>query len=313
MDVSHSKQVGLTSLCHDLSLTTSLLSSTCVPRVYPESFQWGDFSVCDVRKCIFYKIICVIFRFCVDEYELFLFLQKICLLTIAFNGVTSSSHAYIRSVVSEDWLSGGAITTQTNSFANFQQATAKCSYLGWCACVCQTPDLQYVLTNLLVTGGVTDPASGNKMVCYTRRRRGYNILTATASPIFQIGSARVLENIVDGIYDFTLAKCYHGKDVPGGQLYYRADLGGVRKINKVVYLSQSAGNMSNKLHDIQILTGNTTTNNNDDYVLIGTQPESPQNYSQEIVVEGTKPHWGRYVLLLKTSGKKLLFCHLEIY
>ena len=216
--------------------------------------------------------------------------------------------------MSEDRLSGGAITTQTNSFPNFRQATVGCSHLGWCACVCQTPDLQYVLTNLLVTGGVTDPAPGNKMVCYTRRPRGYNILTATATPVDAGSPDRVLENVADGIYGFDLSECYLGNHISGSPPFYRADLGGIRKINKVVYLSQPGGYyMYNRLRNMQILTGNTTTNNYDDYELIGTQLEPPQNYSQEIVVEGTEPHWGRYVLLLKNDNYRLGFCHLEIY
>ena len=216
--------------------------------------------------------------------------------------------------MSENRLSGEDITTQTNSFPNFRKATAKCSYLGWCACVCQTLDLQYLLTNLIVTGGVTDPASGNKMVCYTRRPRGYKILTAVASPVFASYPDRVLENNIDGIYGFEFKKCYHGNDVSGSNTFYRADLGVIRKINKVIYLSQPGGNsMSQRLSNIRILTGNTTTNNYDDYVLIGTQLGSPQGFSQEIVVGGTEPHWGRYVLLLKNDNNQLAFCHLEIY
>ena len=80
---------------------------------------------------------------------------------------------------------------ESNRLIKKNSSDCRCSHLGWSACVCQTPDFQYILTNLLVTGGVTDPAPGNKMVCQTRRPRGHNILTGTATPV----SARSLVSV----------------------------------------------------------------------------------------------------------------------
>ena len=86
-----------------------------------------------------------------------------------------------------------------------------CSSLEWCETLCFLSSCTAVLTDLYVSGGVTDTMAGNKALCFTKRpivlypKSGVSI-TASATEITL--PIRVIENIEDGVYGFQMDECY---------------------------------------------------------------------------------------------------------
>ena len=126
-------------------------------------------------------------------------------LTQATAGMISKT--FRKSVISKDEWFGGAGRSKANFI--YQEGTmftmlSYCILLEWCTCICKESENTFILSDIWVTGAITDHSPGTMVDCLTARgsslfpRPG---MTMTSSPYNTICCADLIrERLSDGVY-----------------------------------------------------------------------------------------------------------------
>lgn len=202
-----------------------------------------------------------------------------------------------------------------NYGTNLHEAYTKCSLLAWCVCVCRQSNGTYILTDLLVTGGVTDTRSGPKVPCWSIRSTPTlfpsPLVSISGSPVLPSQEERTTANLLDGVYGYDISECANCfSSTPLS--YILVDLGEVKTISRIVVRNQPAGS-KDFTYNVNIRVGDAPSAGDfGSYVWFGSNT-GPVDYNQEIVHEAEEPMKGRFVSFQTLSdGNSVQICHLEI-
>lgn len=200
----------------------------------------------------------------------------------------------------------------TNTGPNLQRAMTKCSLLPWCVCVCQESDGTFAVTDLLVTGGVTDTQTGTKVPCWSKRPKPaiFPAPQAVATSSAAGFPKRKPANLLDGVYGYDIEECSY-TDTTDSSAYILVDLSDIKVISRVTIRFQPKGIVEDK-HLFDILVGNaSSTGPFDNYKLFASN-KHPVSLNEEVTHERTDPIYGRYVAF-ESGPCCLQICHLEIF
>ena len=231
-----------------------------------------------------------------------------------------TSQLYFKSYVSESRFPGPEITTQFYPFSD-QKATLirflfQCTFLEWCEALCFLSSGTAVLTDLYVSGGVTDTMAGNKALCYTKRprllypRSGVSI---TASKTEITLPSRVIENIEDGVYGFQIDECYCTLEF---HPYILIELSESRTITKIALRGQPNGQTHNKFVNMVVRVGNIDPIGTDFNALsyFGKHDTGFPGFNMDVIIENPAGVIGKYISIQEEPivGLAIQVCAIEI-
>jgi len=193
-----------------------------------------------------------------------------------------------------------------------------CMKYSWCTTGCILPSDEYVLTNLLVSGGITDPMAGEKIPCYTIRPAviypspNAVVVATRTEPAM---SRRLISHVEDGVYGFTNPECYYS-DVGITKQFIYIMLPQAEPVRRVVVRAQYSGEIFNKFQKVEVRVGNTPRSGKDfsANTRLGNIYWGPiQKHNVDIIFAGSVPVVGMYVSIqeLKSTGV-LSVCTIEV-
>ena len=109
---------------------------------------------------------------------------------------------------------------------------------------CVLPNNKIIFTNLVVSGGITDPLPGDKALCYTPRPSViYPSPEASldGSPSEIKAPQKKLDNLEDGIYGRDINECYSSDSLSRGKCFLLVTLPNSRNLSKVTVWVQPKG------------------------------------------------------------------------
>ena len=194
-----------------------------------------------------------------------------------------------------------------------------CLFEDWCLVVCILSEDEIALTNLFVTGRVTDTNGEPLVPCYTVREESLFPTAVTSVSGSPAGPAdccldRVVTNLQDGIHNYKVGGCYGGVDVTPWMI---VDFQSVQKITTVKIMGQpQPRKIEQKFLDVAVRVGNQSSDpsfDTDPLLATFTGPQTVEN--QMIELTSPTPLWGRYLSIKErdTSFSALVICTLEVY
>lgn len=241
-------------------------------------------------------------------------------MTVLKSAGAARSASFSSAVVSADrFLPPAGFFNSTDITAiNKLTALTQCMSVSWCTVTCKLTETHYIISNMLVTGGTVDPMTGNKLDCYTTRPKGifYHSpnINITATPGHGVNLVRVIENLSDGVYAYEVDECFYGLSAVGTEGFVLVDLKSEYKISYLKFVLQGIGQIQTMFFDIEIRVGNASTSlPYSSYALLGTYTGPTYTHNIELTITGVASIVGRYVALVKTTGRYLQICHMEIY
>lgn len=233
---------------------------------------------------------------------------------------TSAYHQKIlKAIVSEDRIfpTESTLVVQDTTFRTVLKAATQCAQLDWCRCVCKLPSNVFVLTSLIVSAGITDPAPGVPLQCHTKRQKSYPLQPATGVTITGIMHKaslpdRVIGNLIDGVYGLYLNDCFLGIDL-NNIPYIIINLGEIKSFNAVTIILQPTGDISYFFGGSKVLVSNISSTQFEDYILVEAKPDLVPEHSMEVVYTRGITLWGQYVALVMGEERtEMQICHIEI-
>lgn len=196
----------------------------------------------------------------------------------------------------------------------YHQAFTKCALLAWCVCMCRQSNGTYTLTDLLVTGGVTDTLPGAKVPCLSKRSSSMlfpSLLSSiSGSPDNIQFLKRTKANLLEGIYGYDMDECTLVYSV-NPLAYILVDLGEVKTISRIVVRNQPRG-LKDTNYNVNIRVGDAPSAGDfDSYAWFGSNTD-PVDYNQEFIHQSEVPMKGRFVSFQTISDDSIQICHLEI-
>ena len=232
----------------------------------------------------------------------FLYLCFLLLLPV-ISALDITSQLYFKSYVSESRFPGPEITTQFYRFSD-QKATlirflSLCTSLEWCEALCFLSSGTAVLTDLYVSGGVTDTMAGNKALCFTKRpivlypKSGVSI---TASATQNQNPLRVIENIEDGVYGFQMDECYYTKSY---HPYILIELSESRNITQIALRGQPIGNTGDKFHNTIVRVGDIEPIGTNFTALsyFGKHDTGSPGFNMDVIIKNASGVMGKYIFI----------------
>ena len=230
-----------------------------------------------------------------------------------------TSQHYFKSYVSESRFPGPELTTQFYPFSD-QKSTigflSLCMSLEWCEAMCFLSSGTAVLTDLYVSGGVTDTMTGNKALCFTKRpmvlypRIGVSI---TASETAITLPARVIENMEDGVYGFDRDECYCTLEF---HPYILIELSESRTITKIALRGQPQGHTDNKFVNMEVRVGDIEPIGTDFTALsyFGKHDTGFPGFNMDVIIENPAGVIGKYISIQEEPivGLSIQVCAIEI-
>ena len=155
-------------------------------------------------------------------------------------------------------------------------AARQCSLNPWCHAVCRLTDSRLVLTSLEISGGFSIAPAGDKITCYTKRRRvlyPHQSTVTTGSDVYHGAPTKNKEKISDGVYNGLLGNCFYGYLGPPHLLI---EFSSQVPISTVTLRSQPGGYLLGKFKNIEVRVGNSTPPSGDfsQFELLGTLKDS---------------------------------------
>ena len=254
------------------------------------------------------------------------FLEKsllhICFLLLfpVISALDITSQLYFKSYVSESRFPGPEITTQFYPFSD-QKATLirflfLCTSLEWCEALCFLSSGTAVLTDLYVSGGVTDTMAGNKALCFTKRpivlypKSGVSI---TASKTEILLPLRVIENIEDGVYGFQMDECYCTMEF---HPFILIELSESRNITQIALRGQPIGQTHNKFVNMIVRVGDIepTGTNFTALSYFGKHDTGFPGFNIDVIIENTAGVMGKYISIIEKPdvAHSIQVCAIEI-
>lgn len=233
--------------------------------------------------------------------------------------VNGYSHSLAQAKVKEIKLTLSYITCENVQASSIVKAALKCLHSDWCTVVCELSSGQFSLCNFIATGGGASDQNGDGslLTCYTKRQRGYSLLpsagvTLSSSQHMAEAPGKILSNLNDGLYFYDHADCFMSSS--GDEtLHVLVDLGEVKRIRKVVYITQPDGFLHNAGRDTEVRVSNVTDIDFTDYTFFDNEVNVVREFKKEIVFESRKVIFARYVVIFVIEPTDLFqFCHLEI-
>ena len=233
----------------------------------------------------------------------------------------AKSALFIKSTVESSRLA--ASTIQKTKYAlkkgGFLGTAMTCNYVAW-ENYCVTAANEITATNLLISGGITDKKSGDKIPCYTTNPRvafPSNEATFTGAPHFASFSKRTLSNLEDGVYGFDINECFFA-DYTQKFIHMVIDFKQPRTLTTVKMRNQNSGKVKEKFNKIEVRAGDTAPIGNDmsNLKLIGTfdGPTTDDDIDIDLILTAKEPFVGRFVSIQEAVyPAQFQVCHLEVY
>jgi len=204
-----------------------------------------------------------------------------------------------------------------NFVGSYYSAMLTCSFRDKCSTFCETGPNAYLLANnVYVSGGIVDSDPTDHIPCYTTNPRVIypsegSTITATATNV-AVAPSRVIENLMDGVYDGFMGTCYLARPLP--KKFVMVEFPNAVKIWKVVIRTQPFHITANMFKNTELRIGTLPSLEDDfsDFVLFGTYQTADPGNDVDIVFESNSPVVGKYVVLVVKEGNMQL-CFIEVY
>ena len=233
--------------------------------------------------------------------------------------VVAYEFLYVVARISEVHFSSTALEFLTSTLmhvSTFEESLWECSFSSWCRAVCLING-DFIMTNMLITGDITDTTAGSLLTCMTSRPRSMfprpDVVLDGPAAASQHSPPRVKENLLNGVHAYEKFQCYY-PDGEGKDGYILVEFPSVKMISKVIIFNQPAGGMNGKNLKIEVRVGNETSvaPNFQRFALLGVAPK-PSYHSEEIIIADRAPLWGKFVSIQETDpSSNLQVCFLEI-
>ena len=235
-----------------------------------------------------------------------------------------STEKYFKGVfLDEAWLQGAQannIETVSPSDSNVQsdiQPAVSCAAVPWCRIVCHDTIGTLTMRDIFVLPFAGENAGSNTLKCWTISSGSafdLRIITvADQSPLHSVSPWRVPENVLDGLYTFTMNECWAADRIDNP--YALFDLQGPTTVRKVMMVAQPINAVANFFGDFEIRLGNSLITGGDfsSYTLLGYYSGTPVHHTIYEAIP-TVPKVGRYLSIQRIAlNVELQVCHLEIY
>ena len=207
-----------------------------------------------------------------------------------------------KTTISRIHLENSTVQNTPLTTHSLRHALMACKSEPSCSCVCdEGTGKDFILSNLYVVREFIDNSPGEKLACYTDRKRmlypseGVVLTGDPPSP-----PSKSIELLKDGIYDNDIDSCYHAKCMK--QAHILLEFPEVTRISSVVVRSQPKGNVSNKLLSVEARIGNITSGGKlTDYIVLDSFV-GPPDLDTDIVFKGKFSIWGKFVSLQEVSS-----------
>lgn len=196
--------------------------------------------------------------------------------------------------------------------------STSCLLAPWCQVWCRgSSGDECLLSNILVLPVYVEPNMADALTCFTRRQRDL-AAGAAIQGLPPQNVLKVVENLVDGIYDMhTITTCYLMN--PYTDPWYLLDLGAAKTFSLVRLYGMPAGKLSglDNIRDIEVrvsLTPPATPGDFSSFDLFGTFVGPATEFNQEIVFTVANPVTARYLSVRRiVSSLYFQTCHIEVY
>ena len=191
-------------------------------------------------------------------------------------------------------------------------AAASCSQNSWCYSICRLLDSRLVLTSLLISGGISIAPDGDKVTCYTPRKRVIYPHPSAVISSPQEHDIRILSNIEDGTFTWNVEDCFLTRWVE--LRFALVQFPSVKVVTAVKIVILLEGNYSPLFHDIEVRVGNSHPVGNDFSAneLLGVYEGPPANGEWDIVLRPSKPLVGTLVSVRALTSDPLQIYMLEV-
>jgi len=227
----------------------------------------------------------------------------------------TSTCMFVQSFISEDSLVDFLVTQKNYPGFSAISATCACCQIAWCHSVCLQGS-KFVLSSLDISGGIDIAATGNRIPCFTDRRRViYPDPSAvlTGSPL---NDNRPLENLKDGVYNGRdINHCFQSTSTTVHP-YFLVEFATQMPVYGVSVRAQPKGILAQFFGNFEVRVGNTSdpASKFADNELLGTYPTAPTEYNVDLTIQKQSPIYGKFVSFQDFASSRLLqVCMVEIY
>ena len=210
--------------------------------------------------------------------------------------VDSHQMTALKVLISRSHFSSSTVKSTSVFTHSLKHALIACNADPSCSCVCdEGTGKNFTLTDLYVVPGVPDDTPGDKIECYTSKRRMlYPGPGALLTGSLTYSPTKPIDVLRDGIYDRDIANCFHSTHVV--HTYILVELPKVSAISAVTVRSQPKGYMANKMLSLETRVGNTSSNGDfSGNAFLGSYSAGPPSHDEDIVFKGMIPIWGKFI------------------
>ena len=252
-------------------------------------------------------------------------LAKVFLIVINFSFLVCVGNGkfFFLSSISKDRLSSEFVTSATRqSYINELILSMECEKYAWCSAACLLPNGETILTDLVVSGGITDTKPGTKIKCWTIRPPGIfpsPEATLSGSVHDSYYPNRILGNLADGVYERSWDGCYSTKKIITVYQFVLIELEKPQIIHKVVVRTQpDAKYMSERYGNFEVRVGNKAPTGTDmsSLTLIGSfdGPLTSDDVDKDLTFTLENPTRAKYISLQEMiASYRIIICHLEVF
>ena len=212
------------------------------------------------------------------------------------------------------------INKELVEFNSVIEASLRCLDRNWCDAFCLLPNKTAILNDLVISGGIEDTKSGEKVVCYTKRPRViYPTPQATisSSPVDVKYPQRTSANLEDGVYGFDINECFLS---PGtnGKKHFLIRFSEPIVVSTVKTRTQKGGGgISSKFKRFEVRGGNSAPVGNDmsQLSLIGVfnGPATESDKNTDLTFTADPKITAQYISIQEVnSNHDFQICHVEV-
>ena len=252
-------------------------------------------------------------------------LVKVFLIVINFSFLVCVGNGkfFFLSSISIDRLSSEFVTSATRqAYINELILSMECEKYAWCSAACLLPNGETILTDLVVSGGITDTKPGTKIKCWTIRPPGiFPSPEATVSGTDNDSGRpnRVVGNLGDGIYRRNDDDCFLAKKTSILDKYVLIKFEKPQLISEVLVRTQpEAKYMSDKFGNFEVRVGNKAPTGTDmsSLTLIGSfdGPLTTDDVDKDLTFTLENPTRAKYISLQEmVTNFRFCLCHVEVF
>ena len=211
------------------------------------------------------------------------------------------------------------INKELVEFNSVIEASLRCLDRNWCDAFCLLPNKTAILNDLVISGGIEDTKSGQKVVCYTKRPRViYPTPQATisSSPVDVQYPQRISANLEDGVYGFDIEECFRAT-VSTGKKHFLIGFSKPKVVSNVKVRTQKTGGLQNKFKRFEVRGGNSVPVGNDmsqlSLIEVFNRPMTETDLNTDLTFTADPKITAQYISIQETDvDVDFQICHLEV-